>query len=175
MTAGKDIVQLCFIVENLPEAVDHWVDSTGAGPFFVQDNLGVPVKYKGNPSTLDINVGLGQLGKLQIELIEMNDDSPSVYRDMYRKGEAGFHHVAIFSADFDAVVEDYAAKGSPLNTIGEFAGGRFCYIDTRAAIGCITEVYEEAPGMRGLYAAIEAAAANWDGKVRTYPLADALR
>ena len=175
MTIAQHIVQMCYIVDNLDQAVNHWVETIGAGPFFVQNNLGVPVEYKGSPGTLDINLALGQAGSLQIELIEMNSSAPSVYSDTYRKGETGFHHIAVFVEEFEAMVQESASRGSPLNTRGEFAGGKFCYIDTRAAIGCFTELYEEAAGMRGMYKAIAAAAKDWDMKVRTYPFAEALR
>jgi hypothetical protein len=30
----RPIHHLCYIVDDIPKAVDHWVEATGAGPFF---------------------------------------------------------------------------------------------------------------------------------------------
>jgi hypothetical protein len=168
----KGIVQNCYIVENLDEAVDHWVDVFGAGPFYVERHLRVPVEYRGTPSELDIHVALGQAGDLQIELIEIASDIPSVYRDVYPNGGAGFHHVAVFVDDFQGEIDALIAKGAEMGAIGQFGGAGFAYIDTRSTVGFFTELYEESEGMRRFYRNIAAGAVDWDGKDRQRPLAD---
>lgn len=167
------IVQACYIVDDLDRAVEAWVETLGAGPFFVQKNLNnVAVEYRGKPSFLDIHVALGQAGPIQIELIEVVGKHPSVYTDVFPDGGTGFHHFAIFVNDIEAEVKAYVDSGATLGCRGLFAGTPFAYIDTRRQIGFFTEVYQDAPGMREMYRKIAAAADNWDRADRVRPLAD---
>lgn len=166
------IVQICHVVENLDEAVARWIANFGAGPFFVQRHLRVPIAYRGTPSELDIHVALGQSGELQIELIEIASTIPSVYRDVYPNGGGGFHHVAMFVDDFQARLAAYEREGCPIGAVGEFNGSGFAYVDTRSKVGFFTELYEESEGMRSFYANIMAAAQGWNGENPVRPLSD---
>lgn len=175
MITTPKIVQICFVVNDLDEAVANWVETRNAGPFFVGKDLsGVPIDYKGSDSTLAISVAMGMAGDLQIELLQPIGTGPSVYSDMFAPGQTGFHHVAAFVPDFEQAVQDHVDAGYEMNSRGLFAGDKFAYMDTRSSLGFFTELYEEGPGLRGMYRKIAAAAQGWDGKTRTYPLDDAL-
>ena len=166
VTIGSGIVQICHIVEDLDQAVDHWVETFGAGPFFGQRNLDIPVMHRGTPSFLYSHVALGQCGMLQMELVQIVGNEPTVYRDMYPDGGSGFHHVAMFVDDLQKEIDAYAAAGSELGALGEFNGCGFAYVDTRKSVGFFTELYEECAFMRGFYRKIADAAAGWDGTRR---------
>ena len=173
---GQGIVQICHVVEDLDAAITQWVAEFNAGPFFVQQHLLVPVDYRGAPGMIDINVALGQCGAVQVELIEVASEDPSVYRDMFPDGKpaggSGFHHVAIFVDDFEQALADYRAGGCEIGAVGQFNGAGFAYVDTRARVGFFTELYEESPFMRKFYKNIAAAAMGWDGSNPQRPLAD---
>lgn len=175
MITAPKIVQICFVVNDLDEAIANWVETRNAGPFFVGKDLsGVPIDYKGTESSLAISVAMGMAGDLQIELLKPSGEAPSVYSDMFRPGETGFHHVAAFVPDFEQAVQDHVANGHEMNSRGIFAGDKFAYMDTRASLGFFTELYEDGPGLRGMYRKIAEAADGWDGKTWAYPLEDAL-
>lgn len=158
------IVQICHIVSNVDAAVDEWINTLGAGPFFCERNLTVPVKYHGKDTHIDIHVALGNCGDLQIELIEIASDIPSIYREVYPDGGTGFHHVAVFADDYDAHLKSLQAGGGIIAAEGVFNGDRFAYVDTRSTVGFYTEVYENGPGLQLMYRNIAEAARNWDGK-----------
>src|ERR1700710_920751 len=80
---NQSIVQMCFIIADLDAAMASWIETIGAGPFFAQKNLNVPTEYRGKPSFIDVSAAFGQAGAMQVELIEVHGDNPSVYRDMY--------------------------------------------------------------------------------------------
>ena len=175
MKTSSEIVQICFIVDDLDAAIDNWIETRNAGPFFVAKDLsGVPIDYKGTDSTLAISVAMGMAGDLQIELVEPIGNGPSVYSDMFAPGQTGFHHVATFVSDFEQAVRDHVSNGFEMNARGTFAGDKFAYMDTRSSVGFFTELYEEGPGLRGMYRKIAEAARDWDGHIRTFPLEDAL-
>ncbi|SCW33751.1 Glyoxalase/Bleomycin resistance protein/Dioxygenase superfamily protein [Sphingobium faniae] len=169
------VVQICFIVPDLDVAMQSWKDMVGAGPFFVEKNLSVPVNYRGTPSFLEIHVGLGQIGSIQLELIELTSDIPSVYRDMFPEPKAGgFHHVAVFVEDIEREIAALEAQGHSMGARGEFAGTPFAYMDTRSKTGAFTELYQYADGMQSFYGNIAAAARGWDGDRLVRPMSDVL-
>ena len=74
---NRDYMQMCWVVPDLDAAIGHWLRTTGAGPFFVFDDLhfddGV---YRGAPSDVQpCRAAIGQHGDMQIELVE-----PGVHR-----------------------------------------------------------------------------------------------
>lgn len=169
---GK-IAQICFVVDDVEAAVMHWVNTLGAGPFFVQNGFsGLPITYRGTPSFLEMDVALGQAGALQIELIKPRGTAPSVFTDMYPQGGSGFHHVALFVDDFDAQLETFLADGHSIGTLGAMMESRFAYVDTRSTVGFFTEIYEDTDFMRGLHRLVANAAKDWDGTHPIRSLAD---
>ena len=169
------VVQMCFIVEDLDKAVGNWITTVGAGPFFVQKDLeGVAVEYRGISSSLNMDVALGQAGSLQIELIRPRGTAPNVYTEMYPHGGTGLHHIASFVDDLDAEIEAYIVSGQSQACRGVFGGSSFAYVDTRSTVGIFTELYAESAFMRGLYSKVAGAAKCWDRSRPIRPLADVI-
>ena len=91
---------------------------------------------------------------------------PPVYED-----EQGFHHSAIFTRDYEAEKRALELAGYPVAM--EMAGpgdGRICYVDTRAALGHMLELYPDQPGLRNVYSFIRSGTSNWDGRELIMPL-----
>ena len=65
------------------------------------------LKYRGTSQESDVSYAFGYLGDTMIQFIEQHDETPSIYRDMYKKGEEGFHHIGILVSDFDEELERY--------------------------------------------------------------------
>jgi hypothetical protein len=158
-------VQLGFVVDDLLAAAHRWATVYGAGPVFVMPYAGpVPARYRGEPGELDYQIAVTQLGPLQVELIEPRSDAPSVYRDVFDRGERGVHQLSTVTGDFDAAMAHYTALGyQPWNEL-DTAIGRVAYFDTRDDIGLVTEVIEESPGFLRALARTASVCANWDGR-----------
>lgn len=169
------IYQNCYVVDNLDEAIKHWIGTIGAGPFFVQRNLdNLTIEYRGKPSIIDINLAIGQAGPIHIELIEVNCSNPTVYTDMYPKGSGGFHHVGMLAKDFDAAVKAYEDAGYPAGMTGVFGKTPFAYMDTRSSVGFFTEFHEDTPEIRGMFDRIAQAAIGWNGDRPVRPIDEVL-
>jgi hypothetical protein len=167
---GK-VLQVCYIVESLDDAMNGWVKTIGAGPFFAQKNMHVETVYRGNPSWIDVSAAFGQAGEIQVEFIEVHGDNPSVYRDMYSPGQYGCHHVAMFVDDLDAAIEFYRANGNVVGMQGSFAGTPYAYIDTRTSTGLFTELFQNTNDINRLYKKIANAATDWNGREAIRPMA----
>lgn len=133
------------------------------GPFFVLAHADFRnTQYLGSSTSPDVSIALAQAGSLQIELIQQHDDEPSPYGGSSGVG-ATVHHLGMVSRDLDADLDRYAGRGVPTVFRGELGTARFAYLDTRPSIGCMTELVEPDPTMRGLFDTMNREAANWDG------------
>ena len=66
--------------------------------------------------------------------------------------------------DLDAAVQDLVAQGHELAMSARTASGLvFHFVDTRATLGHMVELYEPTPGLRAFYSMVRAAAEGWDG------------
>jgi hypothetical protein len=159
-------VQNAYVVWDLDEAMVRWNRLTGIGPFIVRRHIRLhDVRYRGQPSTLDISAAHAQAGDVQIELVVQHCAQPSAFRDMFSEGQEGLHHVALFPADHDAMVAHYAALGHVAATDFVTAEGRGAtYVDTRATLGHMVEIYRVNDSLFDFYARIAAAADGWDGR-----------
>jgi Glyoxalase/Bleomycin resistance protein/Dioxygenase superfamily len=156
--------QVAWIVNDLEASMRRWLTTARCGPFFVVPHSKVErVLYRGAPATLDFSTALAQAGPIQIELIEQHSDGPSAYRDVYAKGQEGFHHLCMMTHAFDADLERHRLEGSVVATQGAFGDMRFAYVDTRSRLGHMTEIIEDRASIRELFKMVADAAINWDG------------
>lgn len=159
------IIQNAYIVNDLEEGMQRWNKTFGYGPWLVLPHIQLEqIKYRGEVVEIDISAAFTQAGEVQIELIQQHCDGPSCYRDQYAAGEEGFHHVAIMCEDYDSVYKTYVDNGFPAAT--EFISGDhpIAYMDTRAAIGSMVELYSDTPGIHQLYKTVREIQEGWDGK-----------
>lgn len=159
------IVQNCYYVSGLDDAIHRLHRLFGIGPFIVHRNLQLTdVQHRGERSRLHLSVAFAQAGAIQIELVTQHDDAPSMFRDMYAADGEGFHHCAIMPADPMAVVREYEAQGFSVATSLHAASGSGAYfVDTRAVLGHMMEIYVVNDSLRAHYQTVAAAAEHWDG------------
>jgi hypothetical protein len=89
---------------------------------------------------------------------------------MFAAGAEGFHHVAMFCDDYVARRDAFAAEG--FEVASEFTvsfGAQICYVDARATLGHMIELYPESDIIRGMYQQTRDAARDWDGKELIIP------
>jgi len=141
------------------------VETTGVGPCLLMPHGRLEeYSWRGERRTgLDFSVALAQSGGIQIELIQQHCDRPSAYRDTIAKGQTGFHHFCIYTADYDACRQRYVDQGFAVAIDGKFGAMRFCYVDTSPALGCMIEIVEEDENQTSAFTKIAEGAAGWDG------------
>lgn len=168
----RRFMQLCWVVPDLEEAILHWTRTTGVGPFLTVDRPQHDnPHYRGKPTECaPINVAMSQAGDVQIELVQPLDDRLSVFSELIPHGQGGFHHVAIYTADYDADVDFYVRGGAEIAYSGTMMGMRVCWIDTSKTLGFMVEVLEQSPVIDGIFEMIRNTAENWDGKDPIRPM-----
>lgn len=157
------IYQMAFVVEALEPACLRWAQTAGAGPFFLFDPFAfIDPRYRGLPAEPGIAIALGFSGDICIELIEVRGKGPSVF-DGAAPGQ--LHHVARLSGDIDGTLAELGANGAETVFEGRFfPDTRMAFADTRAMLGCWTEVIACNPDIEGALAMIADAHSGWDGR-----------
>lgn len=162
---NKNYMQLCWIVPDIETAISNWVRTTGAGPFFIFDDLRLEEStYRGVPADLQpCRAAIGQHGDTQIELIMPLSEGPGIWTDVVELGRRGFHHAGLYCTDYDA---ERAAtlKGGEMAFEGLMMGARTCYIDTLGTLGFMTQLITANPIADKVFGEIRRAAVDWNGK-----------
>jgi hypothetical protein len=168
--AGSEIIQMCWMVDDIERAVDQWVEAVGAGPFFLGSHIPFDdLTYRGRPAICDQSSAGGQWGSIQVELYQQHDDEPSGATEMKQAGHVGVQHVTWFADDIEAEGRRLVGLGfdevmtARLPLMG---GMRIAWYDTRPLLGCMVEIYEESELMRRFYRKIARASEGWDGSDR---------
>lgn len=163
---NRNYMQLCWVVPDLEASINHWVTSSGAGPFFVFEGLHFDDSvYRGTPSDIQqCRAAIGQFGEMQIELVAPVDDGPGVWTDVVPRGKLGFHHVGLYCTDYDAERAAYLADGSEMAFEGLMMGAKTCYIDTTRTLGFMTELITANPVAEMVFGQFRQASEGWDGK-----------
>jgi hypothetical protein len=156
-------VQIAYHVADPARAAAASAAAYGWGPFFLFEHIPLAkVRYRGAPARFDHSSAYGQAGDLMVEFITQHDDSPSVLRELYARDEVGVHHVAHFVPELGAAI---AALGGAAALEAETADGvAFAMLDTMAALGHMTELYEPAPALRRFYDFVRRQSVGWDGR-----------
>ena len=106
------IWQYAYFVEDIDEACKKWNKMVGAGPFHVvRSHNAENFQYLGEHVEADVSYAFGQAGPAHIQFIAQHDDTPSIYRDMYKPGEYGFHHIGLLIHDVTAEVKRFNDEG----------------------------------------------------------------
>jgi len=142
-----------------------WLD-VGVGPWMVLPHLKQSGSvYRGRPTEPVASFAFANSGELQIELIEQEDDSPSIYREFLDAGHEGFHHLAWWVEDFDGVARAAAEAAWPIVHAGNTGGmAQFAYYDPGGVTSTVVEVMELTDATRWLITTVREAAAGWDGR-----------
>ncbi|MFG5775451.1 VOC family protein [Comamonas sp. J-3] len=168
-----EIRQLGYVVKDIEAAMDYWSQTLGVGPWFY--NPRVPIEnyvYDGQSYQPHNSVALANSGYVQVELIQVRNDVPSMYRDFLQAGRTGLQHVAYWTTNYDQDLERLLAQGFQPKMGGEVGtNGRFIYFDTEYHPGTVIEL-SEVMGPKGrMFDLIREASQGWDGSdpVRPFP------
>ncbi|WP_246249121.1 VOC family protein [Chelativorans alearense] len=110
---------------------------------------------------------------MQVELIQIRNDAPSMYCDFVRAGHKGLQHIAYWTQDYDADLARMEAEGFRQKMSGKVgANGRFVYFDREAHPGTVIELSEVVGPKGRLFDLIRESSEGWDGAEPVRPFRD---
>lgn len=153
--------QLGHVVRDLDAAVTSWL-GLGIGPWYLLRGLSQSALYRGEPCTVPLSMALSNSGDMQIELIQQDDETPSIYTEFLASGRDGLHQLAWWTSDFESTMKAVQAAGWPVAWSGA-GSARYAYVEPPASPVPIVEIMELTDATIGLAALIRQAAEDWDG------------
>ena len=165
--ARPKIIQMAYVVPDVREAINVWVNDMGAGPWFMVEALkGEDPIYRGAPTEASYCLASTFVGDMQIELIGMNDAHPSPFREWVDARGYGFHHVAIGSDDADADVRDYEQRGyeTVFRCGTPFGSSRIAFMSAGANSQAMVEITPMVDGLVAFHEMSKEASRNWNGE-----------
>lgn len=164
----RPIQHIGYVVDDISDAVRHWVTTFGAGPFFwLAKNVSLPdARYLGEPCLLVHSAVVGKWENNFVELIQVHEVSPPGLRDAF-VGSATepnhINHICYVVEDPEAEVERLKEVGVPRFWQASMGPMQVSYCDARAMIGHAIEIHRLTPEFEALFQVIGAAAEKWDG------------
>jgi len=158
--------QLAFIVEDIHAAMDSFTRHLNAGPWFFMERVQITnVKYRGRASQISASLANGNAGHLQIELIQQNDNLPSVFTEVITTRGYGIHHQGIAVRDFDAQLKKFQQMGYEVALYVENdIPVRAAYLDTKGKFPTFLEIMEVNETVEAMFTAMYHASVGWDGR-----------
>jgi catechol 2,3-dioxygenase-like lactoylglutathione lyase family enzyme len=140
------IFQQAYLVNDIEKSIHDWHKLFCAGPFVVVPHHKTErFTYRGTKQEADVSYAFGYSGDMMIQFIQQHDETPSIYRDMYKRGEEGFHHVGILVHDWVEECQRMRDLGF-VNACELWADNvNAAYFDTRKANGGFTELHGDPP------------------------------
>ena len=159
------IIQMAYVVRDIHASIHEWIGKLNVGPWFVLDHFtGVEPLYRGQPSSADVTLAMSFAGHMNIELIQPNNDAPSVYREIIDQRGYGFHHWGRATSRFDHDLEQYQAAGHEIGFICRVpSGGRVAYLDTTRQLPGFVELIELGGAFEPVFSRFYRASIGWDG------------
>jgi Glyoxalase/Bleomycin resistance protein/Dioxygenase superfamily len=140
------VFQQAWFVADLDDAIQEWSRAFGAGPFVrAWHHKCDTFTYRGSDQEPDVSYAFGYLGNTMIQFIQQDDETPSIYRDMYGPGQQGYHHMAILASDFEGEYQRLVALGIESVCRLYADGVDAAYFDTRDLNGGFTEIHGDPP------------------------------
>jgi len=160
------VIQMAYVVADLHQAIRQWSTRLRVGPWFVLEHFtGDDPVYRGQPSRADVAIAMSFAGHMNIELIQPNNDAPSVYREAIERTGYGFHHWGVATWSFDAAVAQYEQAGYALAFRAAVpSGGRVGYMDTTAVLPGYIELIELGGAFEEVFGRFYRASIDWDGQ-----------
>ena len=156
------IRQTAFVVDDIEVAAHDWASTQGVGPWFLYHVNIENTWYRGEQITMKARMGIAQTGGQQIELIQPDLSSPSIYREFLEAGGTGVHHVCYW-ADIERSRQHFTDKGSEVVLRGATStGNEFLYMSGQNGIPYV-EFVDPNESMAAFFSQIADAALHWDG------------
>ena len=167
------ITQIGYVVRDLDRAIANWIQTYGAGPFFVSHFKVDGHEYRGQPAKVDVRVGVAYSSSLNIELLQPMLPGPSIYHEILDARGEGIHHFWRRCSDFDAEIARLTALGHPVVAGGPLPGiGKSYFVDTLETFGVFTEVQELSDAVYVALDEMHRAHLSWDchtDPIRPFP------
>lgn len=169
------VFQQGYIVADVEQAAQEWVERVGAGPFYVMDHLAMEnYYYRGKHTPIEMRMAFGYWGEMQIELIQPLGSATSLYSDALKTGAGKLNHCATFiNGSLDELLDQHDLRKRIIHEGHMPTGLKFCYLDSYLPDGSHLELIQATDEARMGFQGMQVIHEQWDKQTRPIrPIAD---
>lgn len=156
------VIQQAYIVPDIEDAMRHWL-ARGIGPFYIERHRQTRGRHDGQAMLADISAAFALSGEQQIELIQVHNDEPSVYRRFIDANpQGGLHHLAVWVDSIEDKLRALEEAGHPYRIRVDYRP-MHAYLDCADSPGVLIQLMERCDLMNELWAMVREGEAGWDG------------
>jgi catechol 2,3-dioxygenase-like lactoylglutathione lyase family enzyme len=126
--------QVCFVVDDVPAAVQFCEDRFGWGPFYQFKAPVAEARYKEWTGEKLTEVALGMAGSVQVEFLHIHQGRDTT-ADYQAKYGTGFQHLGIHCQSRDDALAHLESLGARVNELNEYPGINFAFVDVPTGPG----------------------------------------
>lgn len=143
--AGAEMIQVGVVVEDIEAAASAWASFLGTSRPSIQLTAPLDIahtEFRGEPTPAQAKLAFIPLGRVTLELIEPVGGPSTWAEHLDRHGES-IHHVAYRVQSLTQELEALQDQGIGVLQRGDYAGGRYVYLDSADSLGAIVELLED--------------------------------
>lgn len=142
-SASSVVVQIGIVVQSVDAAVKNYATLLGITDWNINHvdtdhGKGRNFRVDGKEVAVKAKIAWAQVGDIELELIEPQDDS-SIYAEYLGSNGPGVHHLMFGTNDYQHSVEEIHRHGVENSVTGELQATEFRLFDTRQLLGTICE------------------------------------
>jgi len=147
LTLGTEVIcQIGFVVRDVAKTARDYQDILGLPAARMAETASADetsIRYCGQATEARAKLAFFQMGKqLSLELIEPIG-GPSTWREFLDAHGEGVHHIAFRIKGTDEKLAVLESKGLTTVQTGEYAGGRYAYVDAMDKLKVCLELLEK--------------------------------
>lgn len=155
-----------YLVRDLDEAMDCWINQLGVGPWWGYRNVSAVAEIDGKQSNIVMSVGLAYHQGMQIELIHQTNTAPSPYRYFYERGQDAqvLQQIAYMVPNVETAISQCQQRG--MHEVGRILPSpdtAYVYMSSPAMAGLAIELMPFDQGFLDEYQRCAKEAEQWDG------------
>jgi methylmalonyl-CoA/ethylmalonyl-CoA epimerase len=140
----RSVTQIGILVHDIEKASQAFADFFGVEKpeCSMTDTVDqARTEYRGQRCEARAKLAFFDMGPIQLELIEP-DENPSTWRESLDKNGEGPHHIAFAVEGMKEKIAALEGRKMSLLQKGEYTGGRYAYIDTLKDLKVLIELLE---------------------------------
>ena len=143
------IVQIGVIVNNVDETIKHYQEVLDLHDWHInyvdtRKGLGSGFRNRNREAEVKVKIGWINIGSVEIELIEPQDDE-SVYAEFLKEKGPGLHHVLFATENYDKCKQKFSENHLPPLTEGKLQQVEFVTYDSLGKLGMLIEIAKGEP------------------------------
>ena len=152
-----------YAVEDLESAIHDAVETLGAGPFLLIEDVPLETTSRGEPAQFVHSAAFGQCGSRALELMQIKTNWPQRITNAMHGPRPSLNHIGYVTPSPAEATEQLEQMGLPEFLHAKLGEIEFTMHDAKALWGHNIEVHADNAAIRSFWQQVHDLSIGWDG------------